>query len=759
MGLVSTGDEFCRQGDIALSGIGNTEKVVDDFIQFDSTFPDHVERVWKTLMRCREKRITLNPKKFQFGQKEVSFCGYIVGPGCVKADPAKIRAITDFPAPRNLSELRSFFGMVNQLSHFSKEISALAEPLRPLLSSKNEFLWTADHDEALKKVKSALSVPPKLVHFDVSKETRLTTDASRSNGLGFSLEQKHGDKWYLVECGSRFLTPTESRYATIELEMLAVVWATRKCNVYLQGLTNYQVVVDHKPLLPILNSYTLADISNPRLQRLKEKLAGYMFHATWQAGKDHVVPDAFSRSPVEQPSQDDIELENDINGLSSCAVRLCAHAITVGDEDPDPLIGSLVNHADTDVQYQELIKAVEQGFPRTTTQAHLAQFKKIQGSLSVVDGLVIFDNRIVVPKAARPNVLQSLHASHQGIDRTKRRARQCVYWPGINADIQNMLLGCQACQERLPSLCKEPLMSDPVPDWVFQCVSADLFEYAGRHFLVYTDHLSGWPVVYSYGKTVPTAKQVIKAFRMFFADLGVPQKLRSDNGPQFSASDFQRFLARWNVVSATSSPHYPQSNGRAEAAVKAMKAIVAKTTQGGELDSDSYMAAILEFRNTPSESGLSPAQILFGHPLRSHVPAHRDKFSKEWKDKADAIDKEKSNTLQERGKEYYNRNAHAHSPLVFGQTIRIQDHVSKRWDKIGTITGVGGHRDYLITLPSGRILRRNRRFLRPCYVTPGKEDEDDFPEKEKEKGKHVTFEEDLRRTPRNRKPPERYAPS
>lgn len=779
MGLVSAGDEFCRQGDIAMSGIGNTEKVVDDFIQFDLTFPQHVERVWQTLTRCREKCMTLNPKKFQFGLPEVSFCGYIVGTQGVKVDPAKIRAISDFPAPKNLTELRSFFGMINQLSHFSRDISSKAEPLRPLLSSKNEFVWTADHDKAFDEVKVALSISPTLVHFDVSKETRLSTDAARSRGLGFSLEQKHGEKWYLVECGSRFLSPTESRYATIELEMLGVVWATRKCQVYLQGLHRYEVVVDHKPLLPILNDYTLADIQNPRLQRLKEKLAGYVFLATWQPGKDHVVPDALSRSPVERPSQEDFDLEKDLGIFSAAAVRLNIQAVTIGNESPDPLIVSLVNQAEADTQYQDLVKAVETGFPDVKVAPHLVPYRKLRDNLSVTDGLVVLGNRIVVPRAARSGVLENLHASHQGVERTKRRARQCVYWPGINSDVVNKLQGCQACQERLPSLCKEPLMADPPPEWVFQHVSADLFEYASRHFLVYTDHLSGWPVVYSFGKAVPSARHIIKAFRLFFADLGAPQKLRCDNGPQFAASEFRKFLTHWNVTWAPSTPHYPQSNGRAEAAVKSMKAIVAKATQNGELDNDSYIAAILEYRNTPSESGYSPAQILFGHSLRSHVPAHRNLFSQEWADKADALKKEKLSALKEKAKTFYNRGSHSHAQLNLGQTVRIQDHATRRWDRSGKITGVGRYRDYRVTLPSGRVFWRNRRFLRLAYAneeipTPKEERKEENREnkpcpkpilKKAESNedislkKSVTFKQDLRRSSRQKKPPRKYSPS
>ena len=90
----------------------------------------------------------------------------------------------------------------------------------------------------------------------------METDASALKGLGFVLWQRHGEQWRLVQCGSRNLSDAETRYAVIELEMLAVVWALHKCRLYLCG-TKFEIVTDHRPLVPILNSYSLDQIENP----------------------------------------------------------------------------------------------------------------------------------------------------------------------------------------------------------------------------------------------------------------------------------------------------------------------------------------------------------------------------------------------------------------------------------------------------------------------------------------------------------------
>ena len=106
---------------------------------------------------------------------------------------------------------------------------------------------------------------------------------------------------------------------------------------------------------------------------------------------------------------------------------------------------------------------------------------------------------------------------------------------------------------------------------MFEDVSADFFHYAGRDFLVYVDRLSGWPVVFHFPKGTTTSRYTIYACRRAFVELGVPVRFRSDGGPQFASRQFNQFLKRWGVSAAPSTPNYHQSNGHAEAAVKAMK--------------------------------------------------------------------------------------------------------------------------------------------------------------------------------------------
>ena len=151
-------------------------------------------------------------------------------------------------------------------------------PIRPLLSQKNEVRWAPEHQSAFEEACTALSGPITLPYQDPSTPSALPTEASRRKGLGFVFrQQQENGTWCVDQCGSRFLSDTESRYAVIEVELQGLCWATRKCHVFLKGLSQFQVILEHQPLIRVLNSKQLDEIENLRLLRLRMKLMGYNF--------------------------------------------------------------------------------------------------------------------------------------------------------------------------------------------------------------------------------------------------------------------------------------------------------------------------------------------------------------------------------------------------------------------------------------------------------------------------------------------------
>ena len=365
----------------------------------------------------------------------------------------------------------------------------------------------------------------------------------------------------------------------------------------------------------------------------------------------------------------------------------------------------------------KLLEKVTKGFPvnRDELDPELLPYWKIKEELYHDGELVLFGPRLVVPSALRRDVLARLHDSHRGVEATKRRARQTVWWPGINSDIVSTVRACEPCQELLPSQQQEPMMTEEIPSRPFESVSADFFSTAGKSFLVYVDRLSGWPVVASCGNDT-TAASTIKLFRHFFSDLGVPVRLRTDGGTQFTSYDFKDFLRRWGVIHDVSTPHYPQSNGHAEAAVKSVKHLIMKVAPSGTFNEEFYRC-LLELRNTPRQDGRSPAQILYGRPLRSCVPAHRSSFAAVWQKQTEECER-RAAARYKAAKASYDAHSRPLPPLDIGTHVRAQNPVSKRWDKVGVVMKKGRSRDYLIRMTSGRVLWRNRRFLRVVPSPP-----------------------------------------
>ena len=223
------------------------------------------------------------------------------------------------------------------------------------------------HEKAFIDLKESLCKPPVLTHFDLGGETVLQTDASKNNGLGFVLLQKHDNEYKIVQCGSRFLTETDSRYAIVQLELLAVAWAMDKCKTCLMGLPDFKLQVDHRPLLSILDKKTLDEIHNPRLQRLKEKVMRFKFSTEWIQGKKHAIPDALSRSPIASTSLEDEEFSSSTEESSNLIQRT-----RLSSSYEDLNIKLLREEVERDNNYQLLMKNIQNGFPVNRSKAHPA---------------------------------------------------------------------------------------------------------------------------------------------------------------------------------------------------------------------------------------------------------------------------------------------------------------------------------------------------------------------------------------------------
>ena len=283
---------------------------------------------------------------------------------------------------------------------------------------------------------------------------------------------------------------------------------------------------------------------------------------------------------------------------------------------------------------------------------------------------------------------------------------------------------CQDCIQHAPSHHTEPLVLTPSPSYPFQQVCADYFQIEGHSYLAVVDRFSGWLCIYAFKAHEVNHRTLQHIFRDLFIAYGVSEELSADGGPQFTAEAFQQFLKLWGVNHRLSSVSYPQSNGRAEVAVKAAKRIIHNNrSSDGGLNTDTAARAILQYRNTPlPDIELSPAQILLHRQLRDSNPAHPDHYQphKEWVLTAE----EREKALSKRNHilvKNHDATARKLRPLVLGTNVVVQRE-TKRWEHTGRIVEVLPYRQYRIRMfHSGRVILRNRRFLRE-YTTIHPED-------------------------------------
>ena len=421
---------------------------------------------------------------------------------------------------------------------------------------------------------------------------------------------------------------------------------------------------------------------------------------------------ALSRSPVQDPENDD-EIGEDPTAPALCSII----AVEVAETHPDLRLEEVRSAAAWDPELQALQEVIRNGFPDAKVELPelVRPYWPVRERLSVDDGLAVCGCRLIIPGALRRQVLESLHDGHLGRERTKARARQIVFWPGLDRDIENVTRNCRKCQRELPSQQKETLAHRPPAARPFQHLNIDLAEHAGNKYLVAVDGFSGWRFVEPLGKSAPT-RRLTGALRSIFCRVGVPDTIWTDGGPQFTSSSFRLFNEKWGIIHHKSSPHYPQANGRAEAAVKSAKKLLRRCWDDltGQLDDEKWTRGVLQHRNTPGPSGRSPAQVVFGRPMRDTIPAHRRNFAPEWQRAAEDAEAQAA-SYQEKVEVAYNQTARDLPELSVGNQVAVQDHRTGRWDRYGVIADVGPYRRYYVRLAGGRVLVRNRRHIRRRY--------------------------------------------
>ena len=684
-GITSAPEHFQRRMSEILSRLEGVVCMMDDILVHGKTQLEHDDRLRTVLQRLESAKLTLNKSKCAFSCDRVKFLGQIVDKCGVHPDPDKVKGIQEVSVPQNVSDVRRFLGMVNQMNKFSPHLAEKTRPIRELLGKNSEWVWGEPQRKAFQEIKELLTSAPILALFDPSRETVVSADAS-SHGLGAVLLQRQPDgDMKPIAYISRSLTPTETRYAQIEKEALAFTWACERLSDYLIGLT-FHIQTDHKPLVPLFSTKNLDELP-VRVQRFRLRMMRYHFSISHVPGKLLAIADALSRAPTVEPANSAQLPAEEVDAY----VRMVVQTLPVTEQK----LAEIRSHQEKDSVCQKLAQYCQAGWPEKKELIDGARpFYCVSSELSVQEGVLMRGNRIVIPTSLQNEMLDRIHTGHQGIVKCRERARQSVWWPGFSTQLGELVKNCrECCKVQLQRA--EPLRPTALPSLPFQQVGTDLFEWEKKTYLLVVDYYSRFIEIALLNRT--SAADVISHTKSIFARHGIPEVVISDNGPQYSSEAYSDFAKEYQFHHVTSSPLYPQGNGEAERAVRTIKNLIKK---GG----DPYLA-LLAYRATPLQCGYSPAELLMCRKLRTNVPITRTQLSPSVPDSS-VVRKRDQQSKDRQERNFNSHHGVRELPQLFpDETVWVPDRNSE-----ATVVSEPVSRSYQVNTQDGTY-RRNRRDL------------------------------------------------
>ena len=561
-GLKMSQDIFQMRMDDIVAQCPSVLAIHDDVFIYGKHDRDHTANIINLFNVAQKEGLIFNSKKCAIKQESIMFFGRVFSAEGYSPDPEKIQGISKMTPPQTKQELQSFLGVVNYLQTFIPHLSLNTEPLWALLKKENCFAWDESTNMCFQKIKSQLqkALLRPLRYYDQSKPVTLQCDASLK-GLGACIIQG-GQPIAFV---NKSLMDTETHYANIKRELLAIIYGCEKFHTYLYGRTLI-MEMDHKPLKMIsLKNITVAPAC---LQRMLLHLQ-YDLVITYWPGREILLADALSCLPSRTNTE--IKLDLWVDAISMFAFTLRCLTKIGAETQWDPIL--LMVHRLTLNSWPDRQGCV----PRA------ARFYwSIHDELSIDGDILTKGEWVVIPLSCRDNIMADLHGSHASINKAMDLARTCVYWPSMEADVTNYIRWCLTCIEcsNLPVKMLKPHEVPPGP-WVK--IGVDFFQdHLGKKHLIVADYFSKFPYMF------PVASahhfKTITHLRELFAAEGIPAIVMSDNGPPFNGEEFRQFAHDFDFVHTTLSPHFHQSNGFIKAMVKKVKNAYKKTDGSPRLE-------------------------------------------------------------------------------------------------------------------------------------------------------------------------------
>ena len=255
----------------------------------------------------------------------------------------------------------------------------------------------------------------------------------------------------MIRYDSRALTLTEKRYSQPEIESLAVLFGNTKNHMYLYGLPQYTISMDHEPLLPLYNTYK-PDMS-ACIQSHKLATQGYDFELISEPGEDNPT-NYMSRHPLQQTAS-----------LPAADPELLTHVI-VREDLPNALTTEEIRAATataTGKTLQQLISAINKSYIPAENKHLLQPYNLVFTELSTTQDIILHGTWLLIPETLQDKAISLAHEGHMGIVRTKRYLRASVWFPNIDKKVESKIASCMPCQVVTNTNIKEPIKSTALP--------------------------------------------------------------------------------------------------------------------------------------------------------------------------------------------------------------------------------------------------------------------------------------------------------
>nr|XP_034837060.1 uncharacterized protein K02A2.6-like [Maniola hyperantus] len=599
-------------------------------------------------------------------------------------DPEKLEAINAIPIPKDVTQIKSFLGLINYYGKFIPNLSTMLYPLHALLK-KCRWNWDSRCASAFNAAKNALLGKRVLAHYEEGRPLVLSVDSS-AYGIGAVLAHRYSDgQERPVSCVSRTLNEAERKYSQLDKEALAIYFGIIKHHQFLLG-RHFTLKTDHKPLTFIFgNKNGIPQTAASRLQRWAVRLAGYDFSIEFVRSEHNGPADALSRLPIsyERPSA---RLDQHISYMNLLEETLPVNYKQISKE------------IQKDTVLCKISKYVMFGWPSAASSEVEKPYFARKNDICMDLGCLMYKYRVIIPSGLRKAVLSELHEGHLGMNKMKNISRNYVYWPNIDNDIEELCRSCPACRHVRDAPACAPLHPWEFPQHPWQRLHADFAECFGKRYLVVVDAHSKWIEVMEMAST--TASATVKSLRSIFARFGLCAQLVTDNGPPFLSDEFRTYCFKNCIKHTTSAPYRPQGNGEAENAVKTVKKVIKRAKFENEDVSVALHRFLFQYRNCDhATTGISPAVALLGHRLRSRLDALRPDIASTVRE---AQDKQKQG-----GKGLIRE-------FRVGEAVLARDYTQKgrKWSE-GVISEKTGPVSYKVNISNGNEWRRHQDQLAP----------------------------------------------